>query len=265
MNRSQVYMCPPHPKPPLPLFLPTLSLWVVPEHRLLCALFHESNLHWSSILHMALYMFQCCSLEMVFFKCVLESFDALTSSGNAVAPRQGKILNRFCSFPLPLGTRFLLLAPSSHMVSEAPDSFPRTLVANRLFRWWWAAGVRALRQLITETLPSTPGFPGGSFFSSLLLWRLQILPSGSLLCLRLVIVQSLSHVRLCDSLGCSTPGIPVLHYLLEFAQIHVHWVSDTNHLIFCHSLLLLPSIFPSIRVLTQLFASDGRSIGPYSV
>ena len=24
----------------------------------------------------------------------------------------------------------------------------------------------------------------------------------------------------------STPGFPVLHYLLEFAQTHVHWVSD---------------------------------------
>ena len=24
----------------------------------------------------------------------------------------------------------------------------------------------------------------------------------------------------------STPGFPVLHYLLEFAQTHVHWVND---------------------------------------
>ena len=31
---------------------------------------------------------------------------------------------------------------------------------------------------------------------------------------------------LCDPMDCSTPGSPVLHYLLEFAQIHVHWVSD---------------------------------------
>ena len=32
-----------------------------------------------------------------------------------------------------------------------------------------------------------------------------------------VIVQSL-----CSSMGCSTPGFPVLHHLPEFAQIHVH-------------------------------------------
>ena len=30
----------------------------------------------------------------------------------------------------------------------------------------------------------------------------------------------------CDPTDCSTPGFPVLHYLLEFTQIHVHWVSD---------------------------------------
>ena len=27
-------------------------------------------------------------------------------------------------------------------------------------------------------------------------------------------------------MDCSMPGFPVLHHLLEFAQIHVHWVSD---------------------------------------
>ena len=30
----------------------------------------------------------------------------------------------------------------------------------------------------------------------------------------------------CDPMDCSIPGFPVLHYLLEFAQTHVHWVSD---------------------------------------
>ena len=37
---------------------------------------------------------------------------------------------------------------------------------------------------------------------------------------------SLSHVRLCNPIDCSTPGLPVLHYLLEFAQTHVHWVDN---------------------------------------
>ena len=31
---------------------------------------------------------------------------------------------------------------------------------------------------------------------------------------------------LCDPVDCSTPGSSVLHYLLGFAQTHVHWVGD---------------------------------------
>ena len=44
-------------------------------------------------------------------------------------------------------------------------------------------------------------------------------------------------------------GFPVLHHLLEFAQTDVYWViMPSNHLILCHPLLLLPSIFPSIKI-----------------
>ena len=39
-------------------------------------------------------------------------------------------------------------------------------------------------------------------------------------------VQLLSHVRLCDPMNCSTPGLPVHHQLPEFTQIHVHRVRD---------------------------------------
>ena len=51
----------------------------------------------------------------------------------------------------------------------------------------------------------------------------------------------------CDPMNCSRPGSSVFHNLLELAQIHVHWVSDVIYFILCCSLLLLPSIFPSIR------------------
>ena len=43
-----------------------------------------------------------------------------------------------------------------------------------------------------------------------------------------VFVQSKLCPTLFDPIDCSTPGFPVLHYLLEFAQTHVHWVSDAN-------------------------------------
>ena len=41
-----------------------------------------------------------------------------------------------------------------------------------------------------------------------------------------VAVQSLSRPTLCDSMDCSTLGFPVLHYIPEFTQIHVHRVGD---------------------------------------
>ena len=35
-----------------------------------------------------------------------------------------------------------------------------------------------------------------------------------------------SCLTFCDPMDCSMSGFPVLHYLLEFSQTHVHWVSD---------------------------------------
>ena len=53
-------------------------------------------------------------------------------------------------------------------------------------------------------------------------------------------------------MDCSSPGFPVLHHLPEFAQIHVHRVHDAiQYLILCCPLLLLPSIFPGIRVFSN--------------
>ena len=67
----------------------------------------------------------------------------------------------------------------------------------------------------------------------------------------------------CNPMDCSTPGFPVLHYLLEFTQTHVHWVDDAirpSH--------PLSSPFPSALNLSQhhgipmscFFASSGQSI-----
>ena len=39
-------------------------------------------------------------------------------------------------------------------------------------------------------------------------------------------VQSLSHVRLCNPMNRSMPGLPVHHQLPEFTQTHVHRVSN---------------------------------------
>ena len=46
--------------------------------------------------------------------------------------------------------------------------------------------------------------------------------------LYVVVAQLLSCAWLCDPIDYSTQVFSVLHYLPEFAQTHVHWVSDTT-------------------------------------
>ena len=63
-------------------------------------------------------------------------------------------------------------------------------------------------------------------------------------------------------MNCGTPGFPVLHHLPEFVQLmSTESVMPSNHLILCCSLLLLPSVFPSIRVFSSESASGGQGIG----
>ena len=61
-----------------------------------------------------------------------------------------------------------------------------------------------------------------------------------------------SFLTLCDPMSHSTPGLPVHQQLPEFTQTHVYWVVDaiqpSQPL---SSVLLLPSIFPSIRVFSN--------------
>ena len=53
-------------------------------------------------------------------------------------------------------------------------------------------------------------------------------------------------------MDCSRPDLPVHQQLPEFTQTYVHWVGDAiQQLSLCRPLLLLPSIFPSIRVFSN--------------
>ena len=64
--------------------------------------------------------------------------------------------------------------------------------------------------------------------------------------------------------GLQHARLPCPSQSQEPTQIHVHQlVMSSNHLILCHPLLLLPSIFPSIRVfpMSRFFTSGGQSIG----
>ena len=57
---------------------------------------------------------------------------------------------------------------------------------------------------------------------------------------------------LCNPVDCSTPGLPVHHQLQSLLKLmSIKSVMPSNHLILCRPLLLLPSIFPSIRVFSN--------------
>ena len=54
-------------------------------------------------------------------------------------------------------------------------------------------------------------------------------------------------------MDCSAPGSPALHHLLELLKpMPTESVTPSNHLILCRPLLFLPSIFPSIRVFSNV-------------
>ena len=62
-----------------------------------------------------------------------------------------------------------------------------------------------------------------------------------------------SCLTLCDPMNHSTPGLPVHQHLSRSPPkpMSVESVMPCNHLILCRPLLLLPSIFPSIRVFSN--------------
>ena len=60
-----------------------------------------------------------------------------------------------------------------------------------------------------------------------------------------------SFLTLCGPMDCSAPGFPVHHQLPELGQtLSIGSVMPSDHLIFCHP-LLLPSLFPHIRVFSS--------------
>ena len=72
------------------------------------------------------------------------------------------------------------------------------------------------------------------------------------------------YPTLCTHIKCNTPGFPVPHCLPEFAQTHVHWVSDAIQS--SYPLLPTPSscsqCFPTSQSfpMHSLFTSSGQSI-----
>ena len=77
-------------------------------------------------------------------------------------------------------------------------------------------------------------------------------------------IQSFSHIWLCNSMKCNTPGLPVYHQLPDFTQIHVQWVSDAiqpSHPLLSPSPPALNHPASGSFQMSQLFTSGGQNIG----
>ena len=60
-----------------------------------------------------------------------------------------------------------------------------------------------------------------------------------------------SYLTLCDPMNCSIPGPASLSFTISWSLLKlmsIESVIPSNYLILCRPLLLLPSVFPSIRV-----------------
>ena len=89
-------------------------------------------------------------------------------------------------------------------------------------------------------------------FNILSRFVIAFLPRSRCLQVFVVCLVAQSRPTLCNPMDCSTPGFPGLHHLLELPQLmSVVSVMPSNHPVLCHPLLLLPSIFPSIRVFSS--------------
>ena len=66
-------------------------------------------------------------------------------------------------------------------------------------------------------------------------------------------IQSLSHVQLLATLWAAArqASLPITSSWSPLKLMSVESVMPSNHLILCHPLLLLPSVFPSIRVFSK--------------
>ena len=109
-------------------------------------------------------------------------------------------------------------------------------------RCWWAVEIKLLRsQRRVHTWCETDAERLGR--------TLTMFPAKSSVQFSSI---ALSRPTLCNPMDCSKPGFPVHHHLLKLSQSHVHWVGDAiepSHPL--SSPLLLPSVFPSIRVFSN--------------
>ena len=110
-------------------------------------------------------------------------------------------------------------------LSPTPRVYPNPCP---LSQWWHptiSSSVVSFSSL-PQSFPASGSFPMSQFFASGD-QSIGVSASASVLQMNIQFSSvSQSCLTLCDSMNCSTPGLPVHHQLPESTQTHVHWVGD---------------------------------------
>ena len=124
---------------------------------------------------------------------------------------------------------------------------PSSLRRGPGFFLWWPRGSWSASSLGCKAPTTAQSFKGLWAFSSELLWKCPTV-------FFLLLVQLLSYVRLFvtpwTAAHQASLSFTISQSLLKLMSI-VKLVLPSNHLILCHFLLLLPSVFPSIKVFSN--------------
>ena len=152
--------------------------------------------------------------------------------------------------------------------SQPACNFPQSLHENLRLRDWSPSPADPTRTCPSASTPHCPAaglssLTWTSVVVASLALQLRMGPYGSVFSIAArmisvilhIVVQSLRHADFLNPMPCSMPGFPVLHYLPDFVWItSIVSMMPPNHLILCRPLLLLPSLFPSIRVISNELA-----------
>ena len=174
------------------------------------------------------------------------------------APSQVHLSSKWPQTPLVKAWRKIYGTYSEHCCRKLlPGAWPplQSRGSNLSLNWWKATTSNVGSQL--RLRPPVLEVDGLVFFCYVNQAILVACPSGSFLGLHWSVqfssVQSLSHVRL-----FATPWTTARQASLSITNsqsspkpMSIESVMPSNHLILCRPLLLLPSIFPSIRVFSN--------------
>ena len=150
-------------------------------------------------------------------------FPEPTLRDSQLSPGHGPSINTFTK-QAPLGVLMWIqrTIPLLHCYTGSSDVKYRGLFIPTVF---WI-------QMVENIFKKHPTCRMCSFKSQWVLVKLQVSPQkniwlfGQITEVTDCYSVAKSYPILCDPMDCSTPGFPVLHYLLELGQTHVHWLSD---------------------------------------